>query len=93
MPGIARNGVDIAGGVAIQGSSNVNINGSGAVRIGDKVASHGLSPHSPTPPMVGGSSKVFANGIGVHRKGDATGGHGSFVPNSSASGSSNVFAG
>ena len=61
MPGIARNGVDVAGGVAIEGSSNVNANGSGVVRIGDKVASHGVSPHSPTPPMVGGSSRVFAN--------------------------------
>jgi len=40
-----------------------------------------------------GSSNVFVNGIGVHRKGDATGGHGSWVPNASASGSSNVFAG
>ncbi len=71
MPGVARNGVDIAGGVAIEGSSNVKVNGSGVVRIGDKVASHGISPHSPTPPMVGGSTKVFANGIGVCRSGDA----------------------
>jgi len=87
MPGIARNGVDAAGGVAIQGSSNVNVNGSGAVRIGDKVASHGLAPHSPTPPMVGGSTTVFANGIGVSRSGDAAScGH-------TISGSSNVNAG
>ena len=43
MPGVARNGVDTAGGVAIEGSGNVNANGSGVVRIGDKVASHGVS--------------------------------------------------
>ena len=38
MPGIARNGVDIAGGVAIEGSSNVKVNGSGVVRIGDTLS-------------------------------------------------------
>ena len=87
MPGVARNGVDSAGGIAIQGSGNVNVNGSGVVRVGDKVASHGLAPHSPTPPMVGKSSTVFANGKGVCRSGDAANcGH-------TISGSSNVFAG
>ena len=44
-------------------------------------------------PATGGSSTVFVNGKGVHRQGDATGGHGSWIPNASASGSSNVFAG
>ena len=87
MPGVARNSVDSAGGIAIQGSGNVNANGSGVVRIGDKVASHGISPHSPPPPMVGGSSTVFAKGIGVSRSGDAAScGH-------TISGSSNVNAG
>ena len=87
MSGVARNGVDSAGGIAIQGSGNVNANGSGVVRAGDKVASHGLAPHSPTPPMVGKSSTVFANGIGVCRSGDAAScGH-------TISGSSNVNAG
>ena len=87
MSGVARNGVDVAGGVAIEGSGDVNANGSGVVRIGDKVASHGVSPHSPTPPMVGKSSTVFANGIGVCRSGDAAScGH-------TISGSSNVNAG
>ena len=52
MPGISRNGQDIAGGVAIQGSTTVNVNSKGVVRLGDKVASHGLAPHSPTPPTV-----------------------------------------
>ena len=41
----------------------------------------------------GASTNVFVNGIGVHRQGDGTGGHGSWVPNASASGSPNVFAG
>ena len=70
MPGIARKNIDIAGGVAIEGSQNVFVNGEGVVRIGDKVASHGLSPHTPTPPMIEGSSNVFVNGIGVVRAGD-----------------------
>jgi uncharacterized Zn-binding protein involved in type VI secretion len=88
MPGIARKGQDIAGGgVALGGSQNVNINGTGAVRIGDTVASHGLSPHSPTPPMVSGSITVKVNGIGVCRVGDvASCGH-------AITGSTNVFAG
>ena len=43
-------------------------------------------------PNCGNQFDVFVNGLGVHRKGDATGGHGSWVANSSASGSGNVFA-
>ena len=31
MPGISRNGQDVAGGVAIEGSSNVNVNSKGVV--------------------------------------------------------------
>ena len=90
MAGIARKGQDIAGGVALGGSLNVKINGKGAVRIGDTVASHGLPPHSPTPPMVSGSKNpngVFVNGIGVCRAGDvASCGH-------AITGSTNVSAG
>tara|TARA_Y100001938_G_C7830755_1_gene301232 strand:- start:29 stop:295 length:267 start_codon:yes stop_codon:yes gene_type:complete len=87
MPGIARNGQDVAGGVAIQGSSNVNVNSKGVVRLGDKVASHGLPPHSPTPPMVTSSTSVKVNGFGVVKAGDsASCGH-------TISGSSNVNAG
>ena len=44
-------------------------------------------------PATGGSGTVFVNNKPVHRKGDATGGHGSWVPNSSAEGSPDVFAG
>ena len=61
MPGISRNGQDIAGGVAIQGSTTVKVNGKGVVRLGDRVASHGLAPHAPTPPMVESSSTVKAD--------------------------------
>jgi len=87
MPGISRNGQDVAGGVAIEGSSNVSVNGSGVVRLGDKVASHGLAPHSPTPPMTSSSSTIRVNSIGVCRAGDsASCGH-------TISGSSNVNAG
>ena len=70
MPGVARKTVDTAGGVAIEGSENVFVNGESVVRIGDRVTSHGLSPHSPTPPMIEGSENVFVNGIGVVRAGD-----------------------
>ena len=61
---------------------------------------------SPTPnpfhqtAYSSGSNDVFTNGAKTVRIGDttscgdpATGGHGSWVPNSSASGSSDVFAG
>ena len=68
-----------------EGSANVFTNGKKTVRIGDKT-------HCGDP-ATEGSSTVKVNGIGVHRKGDATGGHGSWVPNSSASGSANVIAG
>ena len=63
----------------------------------------GLDSHighaSPTPNpfhqtvYATGSENVFVNSIAVHRKGDATGGHSSWVPNKSASGSTNVIAG
>ncbi len=87
MTGIARKGQDIAGGVAFEGSLNVYVNGTGAVRIGDKVVSHGMLPHSPTPPMVSGSITVKVNGLGVCRAGDvASCGH-------AITGSTNVFAG
>jgi len=87
MPGISRNGEDVAGGTAIEGSLNVSVNSKGVVRLGDKVASHGIPPHSPTPPMTQSSETVKVNGIGVVRAGDkASCGH-------SISGSSNVNAG
>lgn len=87
MPGISRVGRDSAGGAIIgRGASNVYVNGSLVAVKGDKVASHGKSPHK-SPSMVGASSRVYANGIAVCRQGDsATCGH-------KASGSSDVSAG
>lgn len=97
MPGVVRVGLDSHVGHAsptpnpfhqtayASGSDDVFTNGAKTVRIGDTT--------SCGDPATGGSTTVFVNGIGVHRKGDATGGHGSWVPNSSASGSSDVFAG
>ncbi len=67
------------------GSSNVNVNGKPAVREGDATGCGDKA--------VGKSSTVIVNGKGVHRIGDATSGHGSWVPNASAEGSSNVIAG
>ena len=87
MPGIARKDEDAAGGIAIEGSENVFANGLSVVRIGDRVESHGLPPHSPSPPMVEGSSTVFVNGIEVCREGDAAN------CGDTITGSSNVSAG
>lgn len=84
--GVTRKQVDIAGGVLLEGSSNVFVNGKNIVRIGDKVASHGVSNHSAVR-MVQGSSTVFCNGKPVCRRGHiASCGH-------QATGSSNVFLG
>jgi len=66
------------------GSDDVYVNGAKAVRKGDTTACG--------DPAVGCSDDVYVNGILVHRKDDATGGHGSWVPNSAATGSDNVFA-
>ena len=97
MPPVTRVGLDSHVGHAsptpspfhktsyASGSPNVFTNGAKTVRIGDST--------SCGDPATGGSGTVFVNGIGVHRQGDSTGGHGSWVPNASASGSSNVSAG
>ena len=97
MPGIVRSAIDSHVGHASPtpnpfhqtaytgGSTNVITNGANTIRQGDAT--------SCGDPAVGASSTVFVNGKGVHRQGDATGGHGSWVANSAATGSSNVFAG
>ena len=97
MPGITRVGTDSHVGHAsptpspfhqtsyASGSPDVIVNVASAVRIGDSTGCG--------DPAVGGSGTVKVNGIGVHRIGDGTGGHGSWVPNASAGGSSNVIAG
>ena len=65
------------------GSSDVITNDCQTVRIGD-VTECG-------DPAINGSSTVFIIDLGVHRKDDPTGGHASWIPNASASGSSDVF--
>ena len=87
MPGIARVGVDTAGGT-ITGNlaPTVFVNGSPIAVKGAAVAGHGAGPHA-SPTMDGASGKVYANGIAVCREGDAaTCGH-------PASGSGTVSAG
>ena len=103
MPGIARKGGedlvaspdgsgDGCGSPTTQatdaGSSDVFINGIGAVRKDDAMKSHNgpsCIPHSPTLSTY--SKSVFVNGKNVGRDGD---GYGSHII---SSGSTNVFAG
>lgn len=87
MPGIARVGVDTAGGTIVGGGqSTVYANGALVAVLGDAVAPHGPSPHDAAV-MVEASSTVFAEGIRVCRAGDAAScGH-------VATGSGNVNAG
>ena len=96
MPAVSRVGLDSHVGHAsptpnpfhqtayAAGSSNVFTNKAKTVRVGDTTGCG--------DPAAAGSPNVFVNKIKVHRLGDATAGHGSFVSNSSASGSNNVFA-
>lgn len=86
MSGASRANEDTAGGLIIQGSSNVNTNGKPQVRIGDAVMGHGRGEHS-APKMDQGSSTVFVNGIGACRAGDLA------TCRDSATGSSTVFIG
>lgn len=85
MSGIARVGIDTAGGVIIGNlAPTVFADGSNVTVVGASVENHGLSPHD-SPTMSGSSPNVFANGILVSREGDtATCGHVS-------TGSSDVF--
>ena len=95
MPGIVRQGDSHAGHASptpspfhkttyASGSPNVKVNGKDAIREGDSTGCG--------DPAVGKSGNVIINGKGVHRLGDSTGGHGSWVPNSAATSSTNVFA-
>lgn len=96
MPGIVRLGNDKHVGHAgpnrpfhqtsyNEGSPDVYVNGSKAVRVGDKTACG--------DPATAGSGTVYINGKKVHREGDATGGHDGWVPNKASSGSGDVSAG
>ena len=85
MPGASRKDLDSAGGTIISGSPDVFINGSSAVRVGDKVAKHSKRGAHASPVMTSGSSDVFVNGLPLVREGDsASCGH-------VATGSSDVF--
>lgn len=85
MPGISRDN-DSAGGDLIPSQSTVFANNEEVIVDGDRVASHGLSPHN-SPTMIAGSNNVFVENIAVCNAGDnATCGH-------SASGSGDVFVG
>lgn len=86
MSGAARANQDKAGGLIIQGSSDVSTNGKPQVRIGDAVQGHGRGEHS-VPKMNQGSSTVLVNGIGACRAGDLA------TCNDPATGSSTVFIG
>jgi len=77
--------------VTDQGSSDVIVNGIGAVRAGDLCQVHlipaGSSCVPHTVPLTTFSGTVRVNGSGVGRKDDAYSGH------TITSGSGNVFAG
>ena len=86
MAGIVRVGLDAASGAILGGGqTTVFFDGALAAVLGDRVASHGDSPHSNAT-MIEASSTVFINGKGVCRAGDrASCGH-------SVTGSSDAFA-
>jgi len=88
MSGIARVGVDTAGGTQLQGANTtVFVNGVPAQVLNGPVAGHDDDEHDEEPTMVSASSSVFFQGMPVCRMGDnASCGH-------TSTGSSNVFAG
>jgi uncharacterized Zn-binding protein involved in type VI secretion len=78
MKGIGRRGTDAAGGVIIgPSSSTVKADGKFVSLLGDKVASHGKSPHSPPPTLVSnGAQKIKVDGKVPSKQGTlATCGH------------------
>jgi uncharacterized Zn-binding protein involved in type VI secretion len=87
MPGIARDGLDAAGGAQLAGGQgSVHADGARVVVLGDPVAGHGEPPHA-APVMAQASGSVFAGGLPVCRAGDAAScGH-------ATSGSADVHAG
>ncbi len=80
MPGVARVGVDSAGGtITGGGQSFCYINGALEAVVGDAIAPHppnpALPPHKAAT-MAAGSASDFINGVAVCRAGDvATCGH------------------
>lgn len=67
---VLKKNVSIAGGLLTGGSTDVFIEGAGAVRLGDADASHGAGPHAAAT-MAAGSATVFVNGLKLCREGDA----------------------
>ena len=73
MPGIARVGVDSAGGIQLgmQGA-NFRVNGAPVVLVGDSVAPHPVGPpHDAAPIMAVGCPTFRLNDIPVCRAGHA----------------------
>lgn len=75
MPGVARVGMDTAGGGQLGGGQGwVSIEGALVVVRGDPVASHAPCPTVPAhcaATMAGASSWMTIDGVGVCRAGDA----------------------
>jgi uncharacterized Zn-binding protein involved in type VI secretion len=75
MPPAIRKTLDSAGGILLEGSPNVFVNGRALARIGDAVQGHAPGEHA-SPVMAQGSATVRVNGIPPCRRGDlATCGH------------------
>ena len=75
MPGVARTGMDAAGGAQLGGGQNwVTVDGARVVVRGDPVQSHAPCPTVPShcaATMAGASNWWTIDGIGVCRAGDA----------------------
>ena len=71
---VRRGDINSAGGVALQGHSNVTANGKPVAKQGSRVSPHpccgapGCGIHCAATAAYGGSSTVTANGIRVLRK-------------------------
>ena len=88
MPAAARKGVDLAGGLLIQGRESVLVNGAPLVVKGDAVQGHSPGGIHGGPVMVGHEPSVIAEGNPACRQGDpASCGH------PVSSGSDNVIIG
>jgi uncharacterized Zn-binding protein involved in type VI secretion len=71
MPAIAREGVDVCGGlIAVSGSTKFTVDGKPVAVVGDSIVSHGAGPHS-TAKLIAGSSTFTYGGKAVCRIGDA----------------------
>lgn len=89
MPGAIRKYKDaVSYGLLKEGSDNVFVNGSAAVRVGDKALGHYPYLIHETPFMIEGSGTVFINGKKACRMGDLAS-----CGDIAAPGSSDVFFG